>query len=210
VYSPINRKARLSDSNPHHRRSIRLQDYDYSQAGAYFITICTHEHKCIFGDIVDGKMILSQSGEIVEEWWQKIPLRFPTAELDISCVMPNHFHGILLLQDKHVESYSGAETAPLRVSGVSSKSRRGLVSKPRSLFGQRPLDPQHPTLGQIIAYFKYLTTKQINALDNAAGLHVWQRNYFEHVIRNELDLAEKREYIANNPKKWELDRYYVR
>lgn len=190
------------DPDIHHRRSVRLQDNDYSQAGAYFITICTHEHKCIFGDIVDGKVILSQTGEIVERWWQKIPQRFPTAELDIFCVMPNHFHGILVLQDIVVVSREGAETAPLRVTVAPSYSRRGLVSKPF-------LDSNAPTLGRVIAYFKYLTTKDINAITGTPGRRMFQHNYHEHIIRNEADLAEKREYITNNPLKWELDRYFV-
>jgi hypothetical protein len=147
-------------SYTHHRRSIRLQDYDYSQAGAYFVTICSHEHKCIFGNITDGKMILSQSGEIVGKWWQKIPQRFPTMEFDVFCTMPNHFHGILVLQDAPITSHEDAETASLREIDGRPLSRRGLVSKPRSQFGRRPLDSQHPELGQIIAYFKYLTTKE--------------------------------------------------
>ena len=156
------------------RRSTRLKDYDYSQEGAYSVTICTHRMACILGDVVDGEMRLNKYGVIVNDYWAEIPGHFSNVGIDVFIVIPNHVHGIIVLTDNR----RGGETPPLRKY----------------------------TLGQVIAYFKYQTTKSINRIRNTPGTPVWQRNYYEHVIRNENDLDEIREYIVNNPLKWELDR----
>ena len=87
------------DQDRHHRRSIRLKGYDYTQAGAYFVTICTHERKCLFGDIVDGNMILNDAGRFAEKCWTEIPAHFPHVALDEFVIMPNHIHGILCIGD---------------------------------------------------------------------------------------------------------------
>ncbi len=166
----------------HQRRSIRLKDYDYSQEGAYFVTICTHQNIPVFGKIMNGEMRLNRFGNIVNDCWNDIPDHFPNGENDAFVVMPNHMHGIVCIVDKcrgEVTSPApkGAETAPLR---------------------------KH-TLGRIIAYFKYQTTKSINQIHKTPGNRVWQRNYYEHVIRNETDLNDVRQYILDNPVKWDMD-----
>lgn len=172
------------NSDKRHRRSIRLKEYDYSQAGGYFVTICTYGGECLLGNVINGEMRLSKCGESVNKFWHKIADHFPDVKTDVFVVMPNHIHGIIFIVDERrggvsppIQPHQGEETSPLR----------------------------KPTLGQIIAYFKYQTTKQINQILNTAGASLWQRNYYEHVIRNEDDLRQIREYIVNNPLKWELD-----
>ncbi len=164
------------------RHSLRLKDYDYSQEGAYFVTICTHSHKCIFGEIADDATRLNRFGNVVNKCWLEIPYHFPNMEIDAFVIMPNHFHGIVSIVDNRRGEVTspipkGAETAPLR---------------------------KH-TLGQVIAYFKYQTTKSINQIHKTPGNRLWQRNYYEHVIRNEDDLNDIRQYIIDNPVKWDMD-----
>lgn len=172
------------NSDKHHRRSIRLKEYDYSQAGGYFVTICTYGGECLLGNVINGEMRLSRYGEIVNKFWHKIAGHFPNVKTDMFVVMPNHMHGIIFITDE----------------------RRGGVSPPNQLHRGEETSPlPKRILGQIIAYFKYQTTKQVNQILNTEGTSLWQRNYYEHVIRNEDDLKQVREYIVNNPLKWELD-----
>ena len=156
------------------RKSIRLQNYDYSQPGAYFITICTHNRDLLFGEVVDGAMVLNEFGEVVVQSWQWLKERYNYISLDEWIVMPNHFHGILIINNRR----GGSRAAPTQ------------KIKP---------------LGQLVGAFKTVSAKQINQLRHTPGAKVWQRNYYEHVIRNDTDLAEIREYIANNPMNWHLD-----
>ena len=156
------------------RKSIRLPQYDYSTCGAYFLTICTHGRENVFGDVIDKKMALNETGKIVEKCWLAIKERFPAVELDEFSIMPNHMHGIIcIVGARSPRPKLGAETAPLR-----------------------------QTLGRIIAYFKYQSTKNVNSMRNMIGFHVWQRNYWEHIIRDERDLDGIRQYIADNPLQW--------
>lgn len=187
------------DNTGKHRRSVRLRGYDYASVGAYFVTICAAERACVFGAIVDGAMRLNEAGWVVENEWHHLPIRFPHITLDAAIVMPNHWHGIIVLTDDVGAGFPrphptntiaqddgfcslGAETAPLR--------------------GKRE------SLGQIVAFFKYQTTKRINVLHGTPGARIWQRNYYEHIVRNEADLARLREYIVNNPLRWELDQLH--
>jgi putative transposase len=153
----------------HHRRSIRLKNYDYRQAGAYFITICTLDRECLFGEIRDGQNRLNQYGKLVEEAWNYLPNHFPSIELDSAVIMPNHFHGILLILPARSETEN------------------------------------RPTLGNIIAYFKYQSTKQIDRIRQLPNQKIWQRNYYEHIVRTEETLEKLRRYIENNPQKWHED-----
>lgn len=178
------KKDKIDNSKECQRRSIRLKEYDYSQAGGYFVTICTYGGKCLLGNVITGEMRLSQYGEITNKFWHKIASHFPNAKTDVFVVMPNHIHGIIFITDE----------------------RRGGVSPPHhSHQGEETSPLRKRTLGQIIAYFKYQTTKQVNQILNTAGTSLWQRNYYEHVIRDEKDLKQIREYIIHNPLKWELD-----
>jgi putative transposase len=167
-----------------HRHSIRLRDYDYSQEGAYFVTICTHNKESIFGDVVNGKMQLNEYGHLVEAEWLKTANIRDNIELDAFVIMPNHFHGILAIVDNC--SRGTARCAPTFANRQFGK----IMSA---------------SLPAIVRSFKSAVTRRINELRSASNMPVWQRNYYEHVIRNEDDLAEIREYITNNPQKWDLD-----
>ena len=171
------------DPAKHHRRSIRLKGYDYSQAGAYFVTICTRNRECLFGDIVDGEMRLNELGIIVQRTWLDLPNHVGGIVLDAFVIMPNHVHGIITITDRGGNTVgAGSEPAPT----TRVPNRHGLP--------------------EIVRQFKTFSSRRINARRQTPGLPVWQRNYYEHVIRDERSLERIREYIANNPLQWELDR----
>ena len=171
-------KRMKSDAKRHHRRSLRLKEYDYSQAGAYFVTICTKNHENIFGEMDEGIMRLSPAGAIVEAFWKDLPSRYPNVELDAFVVMPNHVHGSIMI-------FVGAiHELPL----CQQTGRRRML------------------LPKIIGYIKMNTARRINRLRNAPGTPVWQRNYYDHVIRNEESLNSIRQYIAENPQRWVYDK----
>ncbi|EKV02084.1 hypothetical protein Lepto7375DRAFT_4286 [Leptolyngbya sp. PCC 7375] len=174
------------NSEIHHRRSIRLKNYDYRQSGAYFITICVQNRECLFGGIENRHMMLNQYGNVVTQIWQQVPHHFSNVEIDAAIVMPNHFHGILILQNP-------STFAPLASDNKSSTTGSKV---------------KNPTLGQVVAYFKYQSTKRINTMRSTHGIKVWQRNYYENIIRNEASLARIRAYIAKNPEKWIADQLH--
>ena len=169
------------DPEKHHRRSIRIPGYDYSQNGCYYVTICVQNREWMFGDVMDGKMKLNEYGKIVAENWTEIRYHFDHIELDKYIIMPNHMHSVIIIND---ENRKGEITSPLQEI------------------------KNYPTLGQIIAYFKYQSSKHINQLRNSPGSKLWQRNYYEHVIRDDKDLYRIRQYIINNPLSWAGDTYY--
>jgi REP element-mobilizing transposase RayT len=173
------------NQDKHQRRSIRLKDYDYSQAGAYFITICTYNKKCMFGKVLDQEMQLNEYGKVVTEEWLRTAEIRPNVELDEFIIMPNHIHGIVAI----IESCVGA----------TGRSPKGEVPSPL------PKGPTSSSIGAIMAGFKSAVTRRVNELRSTRCEPVWQRNYYEHVIRNEHDLDEIREYIINNVLKWDLD-----
>ena len=173
------------DSRP---RTLRLSDYDCTTPGAYFVTICTDNRTCIFGEIVNGTMHLSNVGLIIQRVWMEIPSHFEHVILYVFIFMPNHVHGI-----NHLNQVVGATHAsPLRRMPPSNKK----------------LNPG--SLGTIIGSFKAAASKRINNLYSFPGKSFWQRNYLEHVIRNESSLEMIREYICNNPLSWHLDRENLR
>jgi putative transposase len=164
----------------HKRKSIRLKGYDYSQQGMYFVTVCTHDHHFLFGQIAEERMILNNAGRFANKCWLEIPEHFPHVALDEFIVMPNHIHGIVIINDTNV----GANNySPLQKNIFRSPYR---------------------TIGSIIRGFKIGVTKWFRK--NANTYNVWQRNYYEHVIRNEKELNKIRGYIIHNPLKWQLDR----
>jgi REP element-mobilizing transposase RayT len=161
-----------------HRRSIRLQGYDYSQAGAYFVTICVQDRKCLFGDMANGEMALNDYGRAVQDEWLKTAEIRSGIQLGEFVVMPNHFHGILII------------------------TRRGTACRaPTERFGQ----PMAGSLPTIVRAFKSAVTKRINEIRLLPNDSIWQRNYYEHVIRNEADYRQIAEYIIDNPRRWEAD-----
>lgn len=166
----------------HHRRSIRLAEYDYGQAGAYFVTICTHDHKSLFGRMIGDRVHLNGFGRTVEDEWRRTDSLRKNLQLDAHAVMPNHFHGILFMT----------------LEGQGTARRAPTVEQ----FG-RPVSASLPT---IVRSFKSAVTRSINAVRNTPGARVWQRNYYEHVIRSEQDMNRIREYIVANPAQWAFDR----
>lgn len=175
----------------HHRKSIRLKEYDYSNPWWYHVTICTDKHINIFGQISNAKMLLNDFGSIAEQCWKTIPKHFPNTELDYYVIMPNHIHGIVIINYSLNNGRSKAYPPP-----ASNQSKFG-KPKPGSL----------PT---IIGSFKSAVSKQINLLKGNSGKSFWQRNYYERIIRNDKELYNIRRYIELNPLKWELDEFYKR
>ena len=166
----------------HQRRSIRLREYDYTQVGAYFVTISAHSREPIFGEIVKGKMRLNEWGKVVAFCWDEIPIHFLNVELDAFVIMPNHVHGIIV---------------------IAVDGRRGTACRAPTTeqFG-KPVANSFPT---IIRSFKSATTKRINEIHSNPGVPLWQRNYYERIIRDEDELTQIREYIAGNHFKWGED-----
>ena len=176
----------MTNHGGNRRRSIRLQGYDYSRPGAYFITICTHNREFLFGTIVDGEMVLNQYGKIVADEWMKTPKIRREIKLDEWVVMPNHFHGIVWIRR------GTARRAP-------TNTRRAPTVEQ---FGK----PVAGSLSTIVQAFKSAVTKHINQLRNTPGMKLWQRNYWEHIIRNDDELNRIRQYVIDNPMQWETDR----
>ncbi|MCC7447866.1 MAG: transposase [Anaerolineae bacterium] len=168
------------DSLKYHRRSVRLQGYDYAQSGAYFVTVCTHNRECLFGEIVAEAMVLNPFGIIVQDQWDNLPRHYPHLELDAFVVMPNHMHGIIVLTDP---VGAGLRPAPTTVPTIDKR------------YG----------LPEIVRALKAFSARQINDCRESPGVPVWQRNYYEHIIRNEKALDAIRRYIEDNPLRWALD-----
>ncbi len=178
----------------HHRHSIRLPNYDYAQPGYYFVTLCTHERECSFGEIENNKIELNNVGIMVKKKWYELPGYFPEVELDQMVIMPNHLHGIIIISDHR----RGGVVPPFGIVPM----RRGAVIAPKD--GRK-------TLGQMIAWFKYESTKEINRIvtDNPE-MKIWQRNFYDRIIRNDEELNRIRNYIATNPKTWDEDENNMR
>ncbi len=184
------------DPDKHRRRSIRMRGYDYTREGVYFVTVCTQHRECLFGGIVDGQIRLNDAGRMIERWWCELKRKFATVETDRFVIMPNHVHGILVIADFPV----GAD---LRVGPDSEGAHTG-APLPAAGLGRAAL----PT---IVQWFKTMTTNEYMRGIKMSGWipftgRLWQRNYYEHVVRNEKSLNRIREYIVTNPARWDFDR----
>lgn len=178
----------LRHSSTPSRRTIRLQGYDYRQNGAYFVTICTYQQGRLFGFICEGKMVVNELGLIVTECWLEISQVRPHIELDAFVVMPNHLHGILSIFDQDTAD----DSAQLKGTADSSDSRRMSAS-----------------LGVIIGQFKRAVTIMSKTLAQPPDQPLWQRSFYEHIIRNERSLDDIRTYIVENPAKWREDSLFM-
>jgi putative transposase len=195
------------DSEKHHRRSIRLKGYDYAQAGAYFVTIVAREWACLFGEVAEGQVRVSEHGVIVQDAWNGLPTHHPSVELDAFVVMPNHVQGIIVLRDADAGG-AGFKPAPTgSVPRLSIDERATPIQIPPmvSVLGQTTPARRHG-LPEIVRAFKTFSARRINAARGTTGEAVWQRNYYEHIIRNDVSLNRIREYIIDNPLRWESDR----
>jgi putative transposase len=159
------------DPEVHHRRSIRLGGYDYSSAGAYFITVCVEARRCAFGEVDQDAVKLAPAGEIVRAVWCELPQKYAELELDAFILIPNHLHAIIGICPEFVGARS----------------------------------PRPPSLGTIMGFFKYESTKRVNTGFGTPGAKLWQRSYYDHVIRGNRLLDLIREYIETNPRRWALD-----
>ena len=169
----------------HHRRSLRLQGYDYMQAGAYFVTTCTQSRECLFGEIMDEEMRLNKAGQMVQSVWNELPQHYTGIVIDAFIVMPNHVHGIIVLGVGAGPSACPTPGQPQEITSTLS-------------------------LAAVVHRFKSLTTARYrhgvsqNNWRSFPG-RLWQRNYYEHIIRNEEELRSLRQYILDNPEQWALD-----
>jgi putative transposase len=157
------------------RRNIRLRSYDYAREGAYFVTICTYKKQSLFGNVTGSSMRLNTCGEIVESVWKDIPLHYPEVKNEVFIIMPNHVHGVIIIQDL----------------------KRA---------GHRPAPTKKQPLSEIIRAFKSYSSQRVNEQRQLQGIPVWQRSYYEHVIRSEEEFARIGEYILFNATKWTTDR----
>ena len=195
--------------NIHHRRSIRLKGYDYSQAGLYFITICCQDRACLFGkivngEIVNGEIVLNAYGIIVYNEWLKTPEIRPNVELGEFIIMPNHMHGIIRLFDR------GELNSPEMINELNSPDNGGVFDTTQHYDNRgvckTPLRSPSQTIGAIVRGYKSSVTKQLGLLGFDEKL--WQRNFHEHIIRNEQSYQTISKYINDNPAKWAEDKFY--
>ncbi len=177
ICSPLQINGNMNyDPDKHKRKSLRLKEYDYSQPGAYFITICTHNRICLFGEVNNGKVVLNEHGNMAQKCLLAIPDHYPHANLDHFIVMPNHIHLIIEIIAK---ANVGANNYSPLPHGTSK------------------------TIGSIVRGCKIGITKHVRK--NMDIYHIWQRNYYEHIIRDEVELNDIRQYIINNPTHWTTD-----
>ena len=188
------------DAAKHHRRSIRLPGHDYASPGAYFATLCVQGGECLLGEVVDGEMRLSEWGQIASDYWLRIPQHFDHVKLDGWVVMPNHLHGIIVI-------VSGGEASPRRSFSTDDLTSVGAEPQDKDIAGDASPLPSG-SLGAIVGNYKSVSTRRINRLRGTPGLRFWQRNYWEHVIRDEQSLNRIREYIQNNPARWAEDQLH--
>lgn len=177
------------DPRIHHRRSIRLPGYDYASTGAYFVTMVTQGREMLFGNVVNGEMVLNDFGNIVAETWGWLETQYPYVELGAWVVMPNHFHGIISITDdvNDDDGRGGSRTAPTNPDMAKRKP-----------------------LGRLIGAFKTVSTKHINLARHTEGATIWQRNYYERIIRNEREMDAIWRYIESNPVHWAKDEENLR
>ncbi len=221
------------DYPKHNRHSIRLQGYDYTRPGAYFITIVAHDRKCLFGEIVNGDMRMNECGEMAQQCWLEIPNHFPQTQLDEYIIMPDHIHGIIIINDFPMVGAKNFSFRPYHSNHPPDRANhrpnhsnhppRSCQSSPRSsepspqpsepspnnmgakIFSPRPnttpFRSPSQTIGSIVRGFKIGVTKWMH--QNTDIQNIWQRNYYEHIIRNADELHRIRQYIRDNPRNWQ-------
>lgn len=207
----------------HHRHSIRLRDFDYASTGAYYVTICTQGRICLFGDVVDGMMVENDAGRAVGKWWHELTKKFPFVEPDCFVAMPNHCHGIIYLvgADLRVRPDAGVGTAGHTHRYATTIGNRQIhaptkgnqaITQAGAPLPDMPTTGGHtgPPLPTIMQWFKTMTTNEYMKNVVQSGWppfsgRLWQRNYYERVIRNDAELDKFRSYILQNPARWSDD-----
>ena len=219
----------------YNRRSIRLKGYDYSKAGAYFITICVKDKIHFFGKIENGEMVLNDAGIMIDKWWQKIPEKFPDIELGEYQIMPNHFHAIvintgIIRADPCVRPENESQNniivradpgvRPENESSDSNELSNLIIGQTH---GSAPTNTPEPIMGEhmgsplhaLVQWFKTMSTNEYIHGVKTLGWRpfygkLWHRNYYEHIMRDENSYDGIAEYIINNPAKWEEDKFYLK
>ena len=190
------------DPRIHRRRSIRLQGYDYSQPGAYFVTICTQTQHCLFGEIANGEMLLNDSGRMISRWWAVLASKFPRVQPDLHVVMPNHFHGIVIIEGDPIPVGAALRGRPLTPRYSETHATHD-EEAPGGAHAGAPLP-------EIVGWLKTMTTNEYIRGVKERGWprfhgRLWQRDYYERVFRSEEELRAVRQYVLDNPRKWEGD-----
>lgn len=192
------------DPDKHHRRSVRLLGYDYSNAGAYFVTICAHRKTCLLGHVHEGAVVLNRTGHIVKKCWESLPIWFPHVQLDASVIMPNHTHGILWITGRG-EALASEDLIYCEPNDVSHEQKAFLETVANASPLQHACGTTPGSLASVIQTFKTNCTRRVNRVHKCSGKQLWQRNYYEHIIRSQKSLEAIREYIESNPANWPLD-----
>lgn len=196
--------------NSNRRRSLRLKKYDYSQPGLYFITICVKDYLCLFGRVENGEMILNDAGRMIQTVWNNLPCYYDRINVNAFVVMPNHIHGIIEITDISNEMAFPVGAGLRACPGISSACRQdGHAGQPRVA----PTSAQMSLFDVVHRYKTFTTKKYIDGVKQRNWLQfnsrLWQRNYYEHVIRSEESCLEISGYIQNNPLKWQEDKLFV-
>ncbi len=193
-------------ANEKHKRrnSLRLKGYGYSQPGAYFVTAVTHRRACLFGEVVNGEMELNELGTIVHWEWERLASQFKFIALGASVVMPNHFHGIVILQDVGATRLDNLETVSEDESFIANINL-GKKHKGSPLHSK---GPSPKSLGALIGQFKSCVTKRIHKSDEFSPNRIWQRGFYDRVIRSEDEWRKIHLFIEANPANWEYDDEY--
>ena len=186
--------ADVSKRSPRRRNSLRLPTADYNQPAAYFITITTQKRRQLFGSIHEGQMICSRYGSVVWDVWRSLPAKYPDIEIDTAVVMPDHFHGIIIIKDM----VGAIHESPLR-TGVDKSPLRTGVDK-------SPLQRRKMKLPLVVGYLKMNAAREINRLRGTPGQTVWQRGYYDHILRDDRDYDALTEYILTNPQNLLVDK----
>lgn len=192
------------DSARHHRKSFRLRGFDYTLPGTYFITICTHDRRELFGEIANGGMRLNDAGMAAQAVWRAIPAHFPTVRLDAFVVMPNHVHGVIVIAPTAATTTRGSDAGRASPHNCASPERPG--SRGPNVAGTgRPAGPPSCSVGAIVGSYKSAASRRINRLRDASYPPIgpiWQRNYYEVIVRDDGALQRIRAYIVANPRNW--------
>jgi REP element-mobilizing transposase RayT len=208
------------DPRLHHRRSIRLRGHDYAGGGAYFVTICTQGKQCLFGEIVEGEMVLNEAGRLVHKIWDDLPRRFGTMVLDAFQMMPNHLHAIFVLPGPGLEPALAVATGARIIqpvagvgAGLAPPTRPDDVGAGLALpsattaltklgTASRPPTSRRVSMGDVVGSFKSIATIAVNRLMSRPGRRLLQTNFYEHIIRDVKELEVTRDYVVHNPQRW--------
>jgi REP element-mobilizing transposase RayT len=190
--------------NKYRIETFRLQEWDYSQDGYYFITTCVKDRECIFGEIIDDSMKLNEYSIILKDCWFDLPNHYPNIKLDAFCIMPNHIHGIIVIDNPVIvetglKPVSTTHSQPVYMNSTNStdpiKTEPAIIIERHGLF-------------EFVRALKTFSARRINLLKQEIGHSVWQSRFHDHIIRDDDSLQRIREYIVNNPTTWQDDKFY--